>query len=145
MSSVILQNVCKSYGNMPTVKSFNLDVKDGEFVVLVGPSGCGKSTTLRMVAGLEDITAGDIQIGTRTINDLPPNKRNIAMVFQNYALYPHMSVRENIVFGLKKSGADAETIQQKLADVSTMLKLDDYLDRKPADLSGDQRQRVAMG
>lgn len=145
MSSVILRNVNKSYGNMPTVKNFNLEVKDGEFVVLVGPSGCGKSTTLRMVAGLEDITAGDIQIGDRVINDLPPNKRNIAMVFQNYALYPHMSVRENIVFGLKKSGADAETIKQKLADVSTMLKLDDYLDRKPADLSGGQRQRVAMG
>lgn len=145
MSSVILRNVNKSYGNLPIVKNLNLEVKDGEFVVLVGPSGCGKSTTLRMVAGLEDITQGDIQIGDRAINDLPPHKRNIAMVFQNYALYPHMSVRENIVFGLKKSGADAETIKSKLADVSEMLKLDDYLDRKPADLSGGQRQRVAMG
>jgi multiple sugar transport system ATP-binding protein len=145
MSSVILRNVNKSYGNLPIVKNLNLEVKDGEFVVLVGPSGCGKSTTLRMVAGLEDITQGDIQIGDRAINDLPPHKRNIAMVFQNYALYPHMSVRENIVFGLKKSGADVQTIKRKLADVSKMLKLDDYLDRKPADLSGGQRQRVAMG
>lgn len=145
MSSVILRNVNKSYGNLPIVKNLNLEVKDGEFVVLVGPSGCGKSTTLRMVAGLEDITQGEIQIGNRAINDLPPHKRNIAMVFQNYALYPHMSVRENIVFGLKKSGADAETIKTKLTDVSEMLKLDDYLDRKPADLSGGQRQRVAMG
>lgn len=145
MSSVILRNVCKSYGNLPIVKSLNLEVKDGEFIVLVGPSGCGKSTTLRMVAGLEDITQGDVHIGEQVVNDLPPHKRNIAMVFQNYALYPHMSVRENIVFGLKKSGADATTIASKLADVSEMLKLNEYLDRKPADLSGGQRQRVAMG
>ena len=145
MSSVILRNVCKSYGNLPIVKNLNLEVKDGEFVVLVGPSGCGKSTTLRMVAGLEDITQGKVHIGDTAVNDLPPHKRNIAMVFQNYALYPHMSVRENIVFGLKKSGADAATIKAKLADVSEMLKLDEYLDRKPADLSGGQRQRVAMG
>ncbi|ADZ90974.1 ABC transporter ATP-binding protein [Marinomonas mediterranea] len=145
MSSVILRNVNKSYGTLPIVKSLNLEVQDGEFVVLVGPSGCGKSTTLRMVAGLEDITQGDIHVGGRPVNDLPPHKRNIAMVFQNYALYPHMSVRENIVFGLKKSGADAQTIQNKLADVSEMLKLEPYLDRKPADLSGGQRQRVAMG
>ncbi|MEO9654080.1 ABC transporter ATP-binding protein [Marinomonas sp.] len=145
MSSVILRNVCKSYGNLPIVKNLNLEVKDGEFVVLVGPSGCGKSTTLRMVAGLEDITQGKVHIGDTEVNDLPPHKRNIAMVFQNYALYPHMSVRENIVFGLKKSGADTATIQSKLADVSEMLKLDEYLDRKPADLSGGQRQRVAMG
>lgn len=145
MSGVILRNVNKSYGNLPIVKNLNLEIQDGEFVVLVGPSGCGKSTTLRMVAGLEDITQGEVQIGERAVNHLPPHKRNIAMVFQNYALYPHMSVRENIVFGLKKSGADADTIKQKLADVSTMLKLDDYLDRLPADLSGGQRQRVAMG
>ncbi|BFM50040.1 sn-glycerol-3-phosphate ABC transporter ATP-binding protein UgpC [Marinomonas sp. THO17] len=145
MSSVILRNVNKSYGNLPIVKNLNLDVKDGEFVVLVGPSGCGKSTTLRMVAGLEDITQGDIQVGNKTINDLPPHKRNIAMVFQNYALYPHMSVRDNIVFGLKKSGADANTIRTRLKDVAEMLKITEYLDRKPADLSGGQRQRVAMG
>ncbi|TDO99833.1 ABC transporter ATP-binding protein [Marinomonas balearica] len=145
MSSVIIRNVNKSYGTLPIVKNLNLEVQDGEFVVLVGPSGCGKSTTLRMVAGLEDITQGDIDVGGRTVNDLPPHKRNIAMVFQNYALYPHMSVKENIVFGLKKSGADAQTIQNKLADVSEMLKLEPYLDRKPADLSGGQRQRVAMG
>lgn len=145
MSSVILRNVNKSYGNLPIVKNLNLEVKDGEFVVLVGPSGCGKSTTLRMVAGLEDITQGDVQIGGNSVSDLPPHKRNIAMVFQNYALYPHMSVRENIVFGLKKSGADEATIKAKLADVSEMLKLESYLDRKPADLSGGQRQRVAMG
>ncbi|MGB0664706.1 MAG: ABC transporter ATP-binding protein [Pontibacterium sp.] len=145
MSSVIVRNVNKSYGNLPIVKNLNLEVADGEFVVLVGPSGCGKSTTLRMVAGLEDITQGEILVGDRAVNDLPPHKRNIAMVFQNYALYPHMSVRENIVFGLKKSGADVATIEKKLADVVQMLKLDEYLDRKPADLSGGQRQRVAMG
>lgn len=145
MSSVILRNVNKSYGNLPIVKNLNLEVKDGEFVVLVGPSGCGKSTTLRMVAGLEDITSGEAQIGGKAVNDLPPHKRNIAMVFQNYALYPHMSVRENIVFGLKKSGADQATIKERLDTVSEMLKLEQYLDRKPSDLSGGQRQRVAMG
>lgn len=145
MSSVMLRNVNKSYGTLPIVKNLNLEVQDGEFVVLVGPSGCGKSTTLRMVAGLEDITSGEAQIAGKKVNDLPPHKRNIAMVFQNYALYPHMSVRENIVFGLRKSGADHATIKERLASVSEMLKLEPYLDRKPSDLSGGQRQRVAMG
>ncbi|MFP8967402.1 ABC transporter ATP-binding protein [Pokkaliibacter sp. CJK22405] len=145
MSSVTLKNVCKSYEDLPIVKNLDLTIRDGEFVVLVGPSGCGKSTTLRMVAGLEEITDGEVQVGDTTVNSLPPHKRNIAMVFQNYALYPHKSVRENILFGLKKAGASQEVMATKLKEVARMLELEPYLERKPADLSGGQRQRVAMG
>jgi len=145
MGNVTLKNVRKDFGDVNVVKNINLEIQDGEFIVLVGPSGCGKSTILRMVAGLEDITDGTISITDKAINDLAPHKRNIAMVFQNYALYPHKSVRENIVFGLKKAGASKELMAERLNKVSEMLQLEPYLDRKPADLSGGQRQRVAMG
>ncbi|WP_428242229.1 ABC transporter ATP-binding protein [Gynuella sp.] len=145
MSSVHLRNINKSYGSLPIVKNLNLEINAGEFVVLVGPSGCGKSTTLRMVAGLEEITSGEVRVGSEVVNDLAPHKRNIAMVFQNYALYPHKTVRDNILFGLKKSGASQQLMDQRLKQVSEMLQLEEYLDRRPSDLSGGQRQRVAMG
>lgn len=145
MGNVSLKKIKKAYGDTTVVPHLDLEIEDGEFIVLVGPSGCGKSTILRMVAGLEDLTEGDIEIGGRVVSDLPPHKRNLAMVFQNYALYPHKSVRENIIFGLKKAKAPADVIEQRLAKVSEMLQLEPYLQRKPADLSGGQRQRVAMG
>jgi multiple sugar transport system ATP-binding protein len=145
MAAIQLKNIVKNYGKTEVVKSINLDIDDGEFVVLVGPSGCGKSTTLRMIAGLEQATSGDIIIGDRVVNDIEPQHRNIAMVFQNYALYPHKSVKENIVFALRRQKVAEAVIQKKLAEVSEMLQLDELLDRKPADLSGGQRQRVAMG
>lgn len=145
MASIKLKNIVKSYGKTEVVKGIDLEINDGEFVVLVGPSGCGKSTTLRMIAGLEQATAGDIIIGDRVVNDIEPQHRNIAMVFQNYALYPHKSVRENIVFALRRLKVDEAELQKRLAEVSEMLQLDELLDRKPADLSGGQRQRVAMG
>lgn len=145
MGNVILSNVKKAYGDTTVVEDLSLTIEDGEFIVLVGPSGCGKSTTLRMIAGLEDMTAGSIHIAGNNVGDLPPHKRNIAMVFQNYALYPHKSVRDNILFGLKKTGASQEVMRQRLDKVTDILQLEDYLDRKPADLSGGQRQRVAMG
>ena len=145
MASIQLKNIVKNYGKTEVVKSINLDIEDGEFVVLVGPSGCGKSTTLRMIAGLEQATSGDIIIGDRVVNDIEPQHRNIAMVFQNYALYPHKSVKENIVFALRRLKVEEAVIQKKLAEVSEMLQLEELLDRKPADLSGGQRQRVAMG
>ncbi len=145
MAAITLKNIVKSYGKTEVVKSIDLDINDGEFVVLVGPSGCGKSTTLRMIAGLEQATSGEIIIGDRVVNDIEPQHRNIAMVFQNYALYPHKSVRENIVFALRRLKVKEDEIQRRLAEVSEMLQLDGLLDRKPADLSGGQRQRVAMG
>lgn len=145
MAKVDIKNLVKAYGNDVIVKGINLEIEDGEFIVLVGPSGCGKSTTLRMIAGLEDINEGDVRIGERRVNDLQPHMRNIAMVFQNYALYPHKTVRENIVFGLKKTKVSQQLIDERLKDISTMLQLENLLDRKPADLSGGQRQRVAMG
>ena len=145
MGRIVLQDVCKNYGHTSVVRQLNLDIEDGEFIVLVGPSGCGKSTTLRMIAGLEDITAGTIKIADRVVNDLPPHKRNIAMVFQNYALYPHKTVRDNIIFGLKKAGAAPQLIAQRLEKTAEILQLQAFLDRKPSDLSGGQRQRVAMG
>lgn len=145
MANVTINNLVKCYGSNVVVQGIDLEIPDGEFIVLVGPSGCGKSTTLRMIAGLEDITEGIIKIGNKMVNDMPPHKRNIAMVFQNYALYPHKTVEENIIFGLKKAGASKELIAERLASVSGMLQLEPLLDRKPSELSGGQRQRVAMG
>jgi len=145
MASIQLKNIVKNYDQTQVVKSIDLEIDDGEFVVLVGPSGCGKSTTLRMIAGLEQPTSGDIVIGERVVNDIEPQNRNIAMVFQNYALYPHKSVRENIVFALRRLKVNNKEIERRLTEISEMLQLNELLDRKPADLSGGQRQRVAMG
>ena len=145
MASISLKNIIKNYGDTRVVKDISLEINDGEFVVLVGPSGCGKSTTLRMIAGLEQPSSGDVVIGERVVTHIEPQHRNIAMVFQNYALYPHKTVEENIVFALRRLKMSEDEIQQRLAEVSEMLKLEEYLSRKPADLSGGQRQRVAMG
>ncbi|RQW62922.1 ABC transporter ATP-binding protein [Vibrio viridaestus] len=145
MAAISLRNIVKNYGDTKVVKSIDLEIENGEFVVLVGPSGCGKSTTLRMIAGLEAPTSGEIQIGDRIVNDIEPQHRNIAMVFQNYALYPHKTVEENIVFALRRLKMPESEIQRRLQEVAKILKLEDYLKRKPADLSGGQRQRVAMG
>ncbi len=146
MSSVILKNVRKTYDNNKTViNNVNLEIKDKEFVVLVGASGCGKSTLLRMIAGLEDITDGEIYIDDKKVNNIPPKDRDIAFVFQSYALYPHMSVRENIAFGLKMRKVDKATIDKKVQEAAEILNLGEYLDRKPKQLSGGQRQRVALG
>lgn len=145
MAKVTLENVTKRYGSLQVVHGINLDIPEGELVVLVGPSGCGKSTTLRMIAGLEDISAGEISIGDRLVNDLPPRERNISMVFQNYALYPHMNVRENLGFSLQIAKKPKSEIEKAVTDAANILGLEDLLDRKPAALSGGQRQRVAMG
>lgn len=146
MSSVILKNVRKTYDNNKTViNNVNLEIKDKEFVVLVGASGCGKSTLLRMIAGLEDITDGEIYIDDKKVNNIPPKDRDIAFVFQSYALYPHMTVRENIAFGLKMRKVDKATIDKKVQEAAEILNLGEYLDRKPKQLSGGQRQRVALG
>jgi len=146
MAEVTLRNVAKVYpGNVKAVKNIDLDIKDREFMVLVGPSGCGKSTTLRMVAGLEEITEGEIRIGGRLINDVPPKDRDIAMVFQNYALYPHMTVYENMAFGLKLRKFKKADIDKRVKDAARILSIEDYLHRLPKALSGGQRQRVAVG
>lgn len=146
MSNVILKNVRKTYDNNKTViNNVNLEIKDKEFVVLVGASGCGKSTLLRMIAGLEDISDGEIYIDDKKVNNVPPKDRDIAFVFQSYALYPHMTVRENIAFGLKMRKVDKATIEKKVQEASEILNLSEYLDRKPKQLSGGQRQRVALG
>ncbi|GAA1273517.1 ABC transporter ATP-binding protein [Sphaerisporangium rubeum] len=146
MASIVLRNVDKIYaGGVKAVNGLNLDIQDGEFMVLVGPSGCGKSTALRMIAGLEDISGGEISIGDRVVNHLPPKDRDIAMVFQNYALYPHMTVEENLAFGLKLRKMPKAEIGKRVQEAAKMLGLDQYLKRKPAALSGGQRQRVAMG
>src|SRR5471030_1249719 len=146
MSTVAFRNVSKSYGDAPPViEDLNLEIGDGEFMVLVGPSGCGKSTSLRMLAGLEEIDAGSIHIGDRDVTDLPPKERDIAMVFQNYALYPHMTVAENMGFALKIAGINKAEIAARVADAAKILDLEPYLERKPKALSGGQRQRVAMG
>lgn len=146
MSNVILKNVRKTYDNKKTViNNVNLEIKDKEFVVLVGASGCGKSTLLRMIAGLEDISDGEIYIGDKKVNNVPPKDRDIAFVFQSYALYPHMTVRENIAFGLKMRKVAKKTIDEKVAQAAEILNLGEYLDRKPKQLSGGQRQRVALG
>lgn len=146
MAQVSLEGIRKVYPNgFKAVQTTSFTIQDGEFVVLVGPSGCGKSTLLRMIAGLEDITEGTLKIGDRVVNDVDPADRDIAMVFQNYALYPHMTVRKNIGYGLKNRGTPASEIAAKVEDAAKMLNLTEYLDRKPAQLSGGQRQRVAMG
>jgi len=145
MARVTLSNVCKSFDKTEVVRDISLEIRDREFLVLVGPSGCGKSTLLRMIAGLEDLTAGKIRIGERKVNDLPPKDRDIAMVFQNYALYPHMNVQRNMGFGLKMRGFDKQEIDKRVQDASQILKIEDLLQRKPSQLSGGQRQRVAMG
>ncbi|MDR0447392.1 MAG: sn-glycerol-3-phosphate ABC transporter ATP-binding protein UgpC [Treponema sp.] len=146
MAKVELINICKTYdGGVKAVENANITVEDREFVVLVGPSGCGKSTTLRMVAGLEDITSGDLLIDGEKMNEVPPKDRNIAMVFQNYALYPHMSVYENMAFGLKIKKVPKAEIDQRVHEAAKILDIEQYLDRKPRALSGGQRQRVAVG
>ncbi|MEO1019477.1 MAG: sn-glycerol-3-phosphate import ATP-binding protein UgpC [Pseudomonadota bacterium] len=146
MAEIHLDQVRKTYaGNFEAVKGISIDVADGEFLVLVGPSGCGKSTLLRMVAGLESITAGEISIGGRVVNTVEPADRDIAMVFQNYALYPHMSVYNNLAYGLKHRRTPKNEIDQRVREVARILELENYLDRKPRQLSGGQRQRVAMG
>ena len=145
MATVSLKNLVKKYGNLEVVHAINLDVADREFVALVGPSGCGKSTTLRMIAGLEPISGGHIHIGDRAVNDLPPRQRNISMVFQSYALYPHMTVAENMGFSLKIAGRSKDEIASAVADAARTLSLEELLERRPSQLSGGQRQRVAMG
>src|SRR6201989_1536965 len=146
MAEIFLDGVSKVFDDgYEAVKHLNLDIKDGEFVILVGTSGCGKSTALRMIAGLEDITSGELKIGGDVVNDKAPRDRDIAMVFQNYALYPHMTVRDNMGFALKMAGVDDSEIKQKVEEAADMLELEQHLDRKPANLSGGQRQRVAMG
>lgn len=144
MARVLIKDVSKRYGEVLAVKDMNLDVKDREFIVLVGPSGCGKSTTLRMIAGLEVITSGQIYIGDRLINDVPPKDRKVAMVFQEYALYPHMTAYDNIAFGLKVRHESRREIDKKVRRAAQMLELTELLDRKPALLSGGERQRVAL-
>ena len=145
MAEVALRNVIKRFDDVEAVRSISLDIPDNEFVVLVGPSGCGKSTTLRMIAGLEEVTAGDIYIGGEIVNDLPPKDRDIAMVFQNYALYPHMSVFENMSFGLRLRKFPKAEIKRRVDNAARILDITELLDRKPKALSGGQRQRVAMG
>ena len=145
MSGVTLSNVIKKYGDVQVVHGVDLEIEDGEFCVFVGPSGCGKSTLLRMVAGLEETTGGSIEIGPRDVTHMDPAERGVAMVFQTYALYPHMTVGENMGFGLKMNGHPKAEIKAKVAEASRVLKLDDYLNRKPKALSGGQRQRVAIG
>ncbi len=145
MTTVVLKNLVKAYGNTQVLHGIDLEIKSGEFVVLVGPSGCGKSTTLRMIAGLEEVTSGEIQIGGNLVNDLEPKDRDIAMVFQNYAIYPHMTVRKNIGFGLRTSKLSKTERDQRIDEVAAILELTNLLERKPNQLSGGQRQRVAMG
>src|SRR3954465_13024339 len=145
MADVALNKVVKRFDEVEAVRGISLDIPDKEFVVLVGPSGCGKSTTLRMIAGLEEVTAGDIIIGGDVVNDVPPKDRDIAMVFQNYALYPHMTVYENMSFGLRLKKVPKDEINQRVQAVAGILGIGELLDRKPKQLSGGQRQRVAMG
>ena len=145
MATIELRKLVKSYGKTDVIHGIDLGIKDGEFVVLVGPSGCGKSTTLRMIAGLEDISGGEIRIGDQVVNDLDPKARNIAMVFQNYAIYPHMTVRQNIAFGLYTSKLPKADKDRRVEEAGAILGLTPYLDRRPAALSGGQRQRVAIG
>ena len=145
MATIKLEDLVKTYGDVEVIHNLNGNIQDGEFVVVVGPSGCGKSTLLRMIAGLEKITSGKISIGDKTVNDLEPADRDIAMVFQNYALYPHMSVRQNMGYGLKIRKIEKQEIERRVLEASEILGISEYLDRKPRQLSGGQRQRVAMG
>jgi multiple sugar transport system ATP-binding protein len=144
MAGVTFENVSKRFGNVSIIEGLNLDIADREFMVLVGPSGCGKSTALRMIAGLEEISDGRVKIGDRVVNDLQPKDRDVAMVFQSYALYPHMTVRENIEFGLKIRKTPKAEMERKVAEASETLGIGHLLDRKPKQLSGGQRQRVAV-
>ncbi|ODN63885.1 maltose/maltodextrin transporter ATP-binding protein, partial [Burkholderia cenocepacia] len=145
MASVLLRNIAKRYDDTEVLRNVNLDIADGEFVVFVGPSGCGKSTLMRMIAGLEDISSGDLLIDGAKVNDVPSAKRGIAMVFQSYALYPHMTLYDNMAFGLKLAGAKKPEIDQAVKQAAKILHIDHLLDRKPKQLSGGQRQRVAIG
>ena len=145
MTALKLENVNKSFGPVHVLKDINLTVEEGEFVVFVGPSGCGKSTLLRVIAGLEDATSGTVTIGDQVVNNVPPAKRGIAMVFQSYALYPHLTVKDNMGLGLKQEGQPKAVIEERVAKASKMLDLDQYAMRRPAELSGGQRQRVAIG
>lgn len=145
MAQISLEKVIKRYGAVQTIHGVDLDIQDGEFVAFVGPSGCGKSTMLRMIAGLEEITDGQLRIGNVIVNDVEPKGRDVAMVFQDYALYPHMTVGQNIGFGLKMRGESSSTIMEKVAEAARILQLEELLDRRPGQLSGGQRQRVAMG
>ncbi len=145
MAQVSLQGIKKSYGPVDVIKGVDIEIVDGEFTVFVGPSGCGKSTLLRMIAGLEDISGGTLSIGGRVVNDLPPKDRKIAMVFQSYAIFPHMSVRENLGFGLTIAKAPKAEKDAKVAEAARILKMEPLLDRRPSQLSGGQRQRVAIG
>jgi multiple sugar transport system ATP-binding protein len=146
MASITMKNIVKRYGDgFPAVNDVSIDIADGEFMILVGPSGCGKSTLLRMIVGLEDITSGDMMIGDRRVNDLAPRDRNLAMVFQNYALYPHLSVYENIAFPLRLAKTPNDEVDRLVRDAASTLELTEHLERKPGNLSGGQRQRVAMG
>src|SRR5436853_6070412 len=145
MAQVTLRKLVKEYDATPAVRGIDLDILDKEFVVLVGPSGCGKTTTLRMIAGLEDVTDGEVMIGGDVVNDMPPKDRDIAMVFQNYALYPHMTVYENMSFGLRLKKVAKDEIARRVQDAARILDISELLQRKPRHLSGGQRQRVAMG
>jgi multiple sugar transport system ATP-binding protein len=145
MATVTFDHVYKRYGDVTAVSDLNLEIGDGEFMVLVGPSGCGKTTSLRMIAGLEEITEGQLRIGDRVVNDVAPKDRDIAMVFQSYALYPHMSVRDNLAFGLKLRKVPKADIEKRISEAAGILQLEKLLDRKPKELSGGQRQRVALG
>lgn len=145
MTALKLTNVCKSFGPFDVLKDIDLTVEEGEFVVFVGPSGCGKSTLLRVISGLEDVTSGTVEIGGDIVNQVPPAKRGIAMVFQSYALYPHLSVRDNMALALKQERRPKDEIEARVAEAARMLSLGDYLDRRPSELSGGQRQRVAIG
>ena len=145
MGSLSLRNIHKSFGSVEVLTDINLEVDEGEFVIFVGPSGCGKSTLLRIIAGLEDATSGDVLIGDEWVNALPPSDRGIAMVFQTYALYPHLTVRKNMSLGLRQAKKSAEYIEERVGVAADMLELAPYLDRRPAELSGGQRQRVAIG
>jgi len=145
MSAVKIINATKKYGDIQVIHGIDLDIKDGEFCVFVGPSGCGKSTLLRMISGLEEVTSGEIHIGEENVTKMQPADRGIAMVFQSYALYPHMTVRENMAFGLKMTKVPAAEINEKVNEAASILRLESYLDRKPKTLSGGQRQRVAIG
>jgi multiple sugar transport system ATP-binding protein len=145
MATVTFDHVNKSFGDVHVVKDMSLAINDGEFMVLVGPSGCGKTTSLRMIAGLEEITSGELKFGDRVVNDVPPKDRDIAMVFQSYALYPHMTVRDNMAFGLKLRKLPKADIEKRVNEAAGILSLDKLLDRKPKELSGGQRQRVALG
>ena len=145
MTALKLSNVCKSFGPVEVLKNIDLTVEEGEFVVFVGPSGCGKSTLLRVISGLEEATSGDIEISERNVNNVPPAKRGIAMVFQSYALYPHLTVRDNMALALKQERKPKDEIEARVTEASRMLSLGEYLDRRPSELSGGQRQRVAIG